>query len=186
MRGFIDFLLRQPITIAVGTLLAVFTGVLAITHVPVRMTPEVSSIVIAVTTNWENASTEEIESDIVEEQEKVLGEITGFSSMTSTSAATHGMVGMLATAGTLSQIGIDHMRVRDDFGAPVFEQEVLPFFRAASARARLHGRVMGLFGGRSLGIDTGTFDPMQWRAQFGVDVTHIDRARHGLTVVSHV
>jgi L-fucose isomerase len=95
--------------------------------------------------------------------------------MTSTSAATHGMVGMLATAGTLSQIGIDHIRIRDDFGAPVFEEKVLPFFRAASAKARLHGRVMGLFGGRSLGIDTGTFDPMQWRAQFGVDVTHIDQ-----------
>jgi len=95
--------------------------------------------------------------------------------MTSTSAATHGMVGMLATAGTLSQIGIDHIRVRDDFGAPVFEEKVLPFFRAASAKSRLHGRVMGLFGGRSLGIDTGTFDPMQWRSQFGVDVTHIDQ-----------
>jgi L-fucose isomerase len=95
--------------------------------------------------------------------------------MTSTSAATHGMVGMLATAGTLSQIGIGHVRIRADFGDPAFEQKVLPFFRAASARSRLQGRVMGLFGGRSLGIDTGTFDPMQWRARFGVDVTHIDQ-----------
>ncbi len=95
--------------------------------------------------------------------------------MTSTSAATHGMVGMLATAGTLSQVGVRHIRVRDDFGAPVFEEKVLPFFRAASARARLQGRRMGLFGGRSLGIDTGTFDPMQWRAQFGIDVQHVDQ-----------
>jgi L-fucose isomerase len=95
--------------------------------------------------------------------------------MTSTSAATHGMVGMLATAGTLSQVGVEHIRVRDDFGTPVFEEKVLPFFRAAAAKARLQGRRMGLFGGRSLGIDTGTFDPMQWRAQFGVDVQHIDQ-----------
>jgi L-fucose isomerase len=95
--------------------------------------------------------------------------------MTSKSAATHGMVGLLAAAGTLSQIGVDHIRVRDDFGEPVFEQKVLPYLRAASARARLKGRVMGLFGGRSLGIDTGTFDPMQWRSQFGVDVDHIDQ-----------
>ena len=50
MKGFIDYLLRQPLTIAVGTLLAVFAGILAITKVPVRMTPEVSSVVIAVTT----------------------------------------------------------------------------------------------------------------------------------------
>ena len=35
--------------------------------------------------------------------------------------------------------------------------------------------MFGLFGGRSLGIDTGTFDPMQWRRQFGVDVEHIDQ-----------
>ena len=95
--------------------------------------------------------------------------------MTSTSAATHGMVGMLATAGTLSQIGIEHIRVREDFGAAVFEEQVLPFFRAAAVKSRLHGRTMGLFGGRSLGIDTGTFDPMQWRAQFCVDVNHIDQ-----------
>ena len=95
--------------------------------------------------------------------------------MTSTSAATHGMVGMLATAGTLSQVGVEHIRVRDDFGAPVFEEKVLPFFRAASVRARLRGKRMGLFGGRSLGIDTGTFDPMQWRTVFGLDVQHIDQ-----------
>jgi len=95
--------------------------------------------------------------------------------MTSKSAATHGMVGMFGTAGTLSQLGIAHIRIRDDFGAPVFEEKMLPYFRAASVRARLRGRVMGLFGGRSLGIDTGTFDPMQWRSQFGVDVDHIDQ-----------
>ena len=95
--------------------------------------------------------------------------------MTSTSAATHGMVGMLATAGTLSQVGVEHIRVRDDFGAPVFAEKVVPFFRAAAARSRLRGKRMGLFGGRSLGIDTGTFDPMQWRSQFGLDVQHIDQ-----------
>lgn len=95
--------------------------------------------------------------------------------MTSKSAATHGMVGLFGVAGTLSQIGVDHIRVRDDFGAAVFEEKLLPYFRAASAKARLRGRVMGLYGGRSLGIDTGTFDPMQWRSQFGVDVDHIDQ-----------
>ena len=40
---------------------------------------------------------------------------------------------------------------------------------------RLRGRMFGLFGGRSLGIDTGSIDPMQWRSQFGVDVEHIDQ-----------
>jgi len=100
VKSFIEFLLRQPITIAVGTLLAVFTGILAITRVPVRMTPEVSSIVVAVTTNWENASAEEIESDIIEEQEKMLGEVTGLATMTSTSAAGQGTIRLEFETGT--------------------------------------------------------------------------------------
>ncbi len=100
MRNLIEPLIRQPITIAVGTMLAVFTGILAITQVPVRMTPEISSVVIAVTTNWENASSDEIESDIVEEQEKVLGEITGLKSMISTSAAGQGTIRLEFETGT--------------------------------------------------------------------------------------
>ena len=100
MKSLIDFLLRQPITIAVFTMLAVFTGILAITRVPVRMTPEVSSVVVAVVTNWENASSDEIESDIVEEQEKVLGEITGLESMISTSAAGQGTIRLEFETGT--------------------------------------------------------------------------------------
>ena len=100
MKSLIESLIRQPITIAVGTMLAVFTGILAITQVPVRMTPEISSVVIAVTTNWENASSEEIESDIVEEQEKVLGEITGLKSMISTSATGQGTIRLEFETGT--------------------------------------------------------------------------------------
>lgn len=100
MKGFVDFLLRQPITIAVATMLAIFTGILAITRVPVRMNPEVSSVIIGVTTNWENASTEEVESDIVEEQERVLGEVTGLTSLTSTSSAGQGTIRLEFETGT--------------------------------------------------------------------------------------
>jgi len=64
--------------------------------------------------------------------------------MTSKSAATHGMVGMFGAAGTLSQVGVEHIRIRDDFGAPVFAEKMLPYFRAASVKARLRGRVMGI------------------------------------------
>lgn len=100
MKGFVDFLLRQPITIAVATMLAIFMGILAITRVPVRMNPEVSSVIIGVRTNWENASAEEVESDIVEEQERVLGEVTGLVSMTSSSAAGQGTIRLEFETGT--------------------------------------------------------------------------------------
>jgi len=91
---------------------------------------------------------------------------------------THGTVGLLGAGGALDQIGMPHIRIREDFNDPEstpIKDRALPFFRAAAAAARLRGEVFGIFGGRSLGIDTGTFDPMQWRRMFGVDVEHIDQ-----------
>jgi L-fucose isomerase len=91
--------------------------------------------------------------------------------------STHSTVGLLAAAGTLSQIDLPHLRVRADFSADsdLISEKVMPYLRAAAAVARLQGKVFGLFGGRSLGIDTGTFDPMQWKRIFGVDTEHIDQ-----------
>jgi L-fucose isomerase len=91
------------------------------------------------------------------------------------SAATHGTVALLGAGGALDQIGYQHLRVREDPSDRAGEEALLPFMRAASAVAGLRGEVFGLFGGRSLGIDTGTFDPMQWRELFGIDVEHIDQ-----------
>lgn len=99
-RGLIATAVSQPITVAVGTLLAVFAGILAVTIVPIRMTPEVSSVVVSVVTNWESASAEEVESDIIEEQEKVLGEVTGLVSLTSTSANGQGSIRLEFETGT--------------------------------------------------------------------------------------
>jgi L-fucose isomerase len=89
---------------------------------------------------------------------------------------THSTVGLLGAGGTLSQISYPHIRVREDFAnAEALSAAIMPYIRAASVIARLHGMVFGLFGGRSLGIDTGTFDPMQWKQLFGVDTEHIDQ-----------
>lgn len=99
-KGLIATAIAQPITVAVATLLAVFAGIIAVTVVPIRMTPEISSVVVSVITNWESASSEEIESDIIEEQEKVLGEVTGLISLTSTSANGQGAIRMEFETGT--------------------------------------------------------------------------------------
>lgn len=98
--GIIGTAIAQPITVAVATLLAVFSGILAVSVVPIRMTPEVTSVVVSVNTNWESASAEEVESDIIEEQEKVLGEVTGLISLTSTSANGQGSIRMEFETGT--------------------------------------------------------------------------------------
>ena len=88
---------------------------------------------------------------------------------------THGMVGLLGAGGALDQIGYPHLRILASFDNSNIADKALPLIRAASAVRRLRGKVFGLFGGRSMGIDTGTFDPMQWRRMFGVDVEHIDQ-----------
>ncbi len=88
---------------------------------------------------------------------------------------THGCVGLFGAAGALASIGNEHKRIRMDYDVAMYEKRLLPIVRAASAAKRLKGSVMGHFGGRSIGIDTATFDPMGWKKQFGVDVEHIDQ-----------
>lgn len=98
--------------------------------------------------------------------------------LSNTDPGTHGSVGFFGAAGALDQIGRSPLRIREDLDgahAHVIADKTLPLFRAASAVARLRGTTFGLYGGRSLGIDTGTFDPMQWRRLFGVDVDHVDQ-----------
>jgi len=63
---------KQPISIAVAILFCFLSGIVAFKIVPVQMTPEVDDTVIAVTTHWENASPQEIESEVVDAQEEKL------------------------------------------------------------------------------------------------------------------
>ncbi len=96
----LELAVRQPVTVAVGVLLSLLAGFVALQGLPVRMTPEVDSVVIAVSTSWENASPEEIESDVVEPQEQVLGTLSGLVSMTSTSQAGQSLVRLEFETGT--------------------------------------------------------------------------------------
>lgn len=91
---------EQPITVAVGVILALLAGVLAFNRVPIQMAPEVSSVVIAVSTFWENASAEEVESDVIEQQERRLGDLSGLVSMTSLSQPGSGQIRLEFQTGT--------------------------------------------------------------------------------------
>ncbi len=89
--------------------------------------------------------------------------------------STHGCVGLFGASGALAQIGQIHKRVRVDYTPEMFRERLYPLIMAATVKNQLKGSVMGHFGGRSIGIDTATFDPMGWRKQFGIDVEHIDQ-----------
>ncbi|MEM9364844.1 MAG: efflux RND transporter permease subunit, partial [Planctomycetota bacterium] len=91
---------QQPKTVAVVVLLSVMLASVALRSVPIRMAPEVDSVVISVATAWENASAEEIESDVIEQQEKYLGDVSGLESMTSIARSGRGLVRLQFAIGT--------------------------------------------------------------------------------------
>ena len=96
----VDYCIKQPISVAVGIGLSLLAGAMALTSVPVQMKPDVDSVVISINTRWESASAEEIESDIIEEQEKVLSDVSGLISLTSNSKAGQGVVRLEFETGT--------------------------------------------------------------------------------------
>ncbi len=100
MKSIVEFAIKQPISVAVGVILIIIAGLLTLNTVSIRMSPEVDSVVISVSTGWQSASPEQIESDIIEEQEAQLGELKGLVSMTSISSAGLGEIRLEFETGT--------------------------------------------------------------------------------------
>src|SRR5262245_10916816 len=90
----------QPVTVIVGVILLVMAGFIAITRIPVQLTPNVEDTIIAVTTMWEGASPAEIEQEIVDEQEQKLQGIANLRAMTSQSLQGQGKIRLEFNTGT--------------------------------------------------------------------------------------
>ena len=86
-----------------------------------------------------------------------------------------GMVGLLAAAGALEQVGIVPERVWGEPEDPKVIEKVMKFVRAASAVNRLIGERYGMFGGRPMGMYTAAANGDQWLKEFCVDVEQIDQ-----------
>ncbi|WP_419995977.1 L-fucose/L-arabinose isomerase family protein [Streptomyces boninensis] len=86
-----------------------------------------------------------------------------------------GMVGMLAGAGGLDQIGRVHARAWGDLNDPDTKARILSNVRAGAAVQGLRGSTFGRIGGRPMGMYTATANTDQWMKTFGVDVEEIDQ-----------
>lgn len=86
-----------------------------------------------------------------------------------------GLVGMLASAGALNQVGTPYARAYGEIEDEKIYTRVRAFVRAAAAVSQLRGQTFGLVGGRPMGMYTATADPASWLSTFGVDVEHIDQ-----------
>lgn len=86
-----------------------------------------------------------------------------------------GMVGMLAAAGTLDQLGVKYKRLWGSISDSEVKGKVVSYLRAAAAVNRLKGMTFGNFGGRPLGMYTAVANVDQWQKQFGIDVENIEQ-----------
>lgn len=92
--------IKDPVTVAVGVILVLLAGVLAIQRVPIQLTPNVEDTIISVTTFWEGASPSEIEQEIVDKQEEKLQGLSSLKAMTSQSQQGAGTIRLEFRVGT--------------------------------------------------------------------------------------
>ncbi len=92
--------IRFPVTTAVGVILLVLFGSIALTRIPVQLTPNVEKPEITVRTIWPGASPQEIEREIVDEQEEQLKSLEGLTKMESSSSDSRGSITLTFQVGT--------------------------------------------------------------------------------------
>ena len=77
------FFVRNPILVAVATLMICLFGVLAVLRVPIQMIPDLEVRTISVLTLWPGATPQDVEREIIIEQEDYLRSIPGISGISS-------------------------------------------------------------------------------------------------------
>ncbi len=82
-QGLLATLIARPVTVVVGLILIVLTGLVAMLDLPIQLTPDVSTPTITVTTRWPGASPAEVEAEILEEQEEAIKSVVGLDLMES-------------------------------------------------------------------------------------------------------
>ncbi len=92
--------IRFPVTTAVGVILLVLFGTLALNRIPVQLTPNVEDPEITISTFWPGASPQEVEREIVDEQEEQLKSLQGLVKMESSSADSNGSITLTFQVGT--------------------------------------------------------------------------------------
>jgi len=73
--------LKSPASVAVGIALILLMGIMSLAKLPVQLFPDIERPRIAIQTQWRAASPKEVESELVEPQEKVLRGIPGLTQM---------------------------------------------------------------------------------------------------------
>jgi len=86
-----------------------------------------------------------------------------------------GNVGLLATDGALRQAGVRTHRIIGNMDDPEVRAKVIDWVRAAQAYTVVQNEVYGMYGGHSMGMETGYFHLVPILKTFGTTVRQIDQ-----------
>ena len=86
-----------------------------------------------------------------------------------------GNVGLLASDGALRQAGVRTHRIVGDIDDPNTHAQVFDWLRAAEAVTTMRNEVFGLYGGHSMGMETGYFHLVPTLKALGVTCRQIDQ-----------
>ncbi|QDT02765.1 Multidrug export protein AcrF [Rubripirellula lacrimiformis] len=96
IQAFVD----NPVKVAVGALLLILFGLIAVVRMPMQLTPEVQVPTLTVETRWPGASPQEVEREIIQEQEEQLQSVEGVRKMTSEAMDSSGSIKLEFIVGT--------------------------------------------------------------------------------------
>ena len=86
-----------------------------------------------------------------------------------------GNVGLLATAGALRQAGRRLHRIIGSYNAPDTVEKVINWVRASQAVTTIRNEVFGIYGGHSMGMETGYFHMIPVQKALGCTAYQIDQ-----------
>ena len=92
--------IERPVAVVAIVLMAVMFGVLALTSIPIQLTPDVRKPVIEIRTIWPGAAPAEVEREIVNEQEDELKGLEGLEEITSRAQTGRGTINLEFAIGT--------------------------------------------------------------------------------------
>ncbi|WP_353620858.1 efflux RND transporter permease subunit [Rhodopirellula sp. JC639] len=124
-----EILIRNPVKVYVGAILAAMFGTLSLGLIPKQLVPEVQNPVLTIETRWPGASPQEIEREIVLEQEEQLQGVEGLVKLSSSCRVSSAEVTLEFEIGTniddaLARVNTRLQQVREyplDASEPVIE-----------------------------------------------------------------
>jgi len=96
-------------------------------------------------------------------------------SLSNNSGEFPGNVGLLATDGALRQAGVRTHRIVGEMDDPEIQRQVLAWVRAAQAVTTIRNEVYGLYGGHSMGMETGYFHLVPTIKALGCTARQVDQ-----------